>query len=125
MSDMESKNRQLSTGLVGFDQLLKGLRPGDNIVWQVDSIDDYLPFVEPCCAFARDSGFKPIYFHFARHKPLMSPESGVQIHELDPKEGFDALIRKFHEVIDKTGQDGVHQLPANLLIAASAVFQSL
>ena len=108
MRDMELEKKRLSTGLVGFDRLLKGLRPGDNIVWQVDSVDDYQPFIEPCCTFARDNGFKPIYFRFARHKPLISPQSGVQIHEFDPKEGFDALIRKFHEVIDKTGRDGYY-----------------
>ena len=32
----------LTTGLPGLDQVLKGILPGDNIVWQVDTIGDYL-----------------------------------------------------------------------------------
>jgi len=37
---------QLSTGLPELDRAFRGLMPGDNIVWQVDSIEDYLPFVD-------------------------------------------------------------------------------
>ena len=44
---MAQVSAQLSTGLPGFDRVLKGLIPGDNIVWQVGSIDDYVPFIEP------------------------------------------------------------------------------
>ena len=100
------KRKQFSTGLIGFDKLLQGLRPGDNIVWQVESLDDYLPFVKPCCDYALDNGFKPVYFRFARHAPLMTADSGVKIYELDPQEGFYSFIHQFHEIIDKTGPDG-------------------
>ena len=40
-----SKSIQMSTGLPALDKILHGIRPGDNIVWQVDSIDNYLPLV--------------------------------------------------------------------------------
>ena len=46
---------QLSTGLKGFDAVVNGIIAGDNIVWQVDSIDDYLPFVRPYCKFAKEN----------------------------------------------------------------------
>ena len=46
---------QLSTGLKGFDAVVNGIIAGDNIVWQVDSIDDYVPFVRPYCEFATDT----------------------------------------------------------------------
>ena len=36
-----------STGLKGLDKILSGLNKGDNIVWQVDSIEDYQRFVTP------------------------------------------------------------------------------
>ena len=48
----DNKSVQMSTGLPGLDKILFGIRSGDNIVWQVDSIDDYLPFVEPLIANA-------------------------------------------------------------------------
>ena len=34
-----------STGLPGLDEVLNGLRLGDNVVWQVDEIEDYRHFV--------------------------------------------------------------------------------
>ena len=37
-----------STGLKGLDDVLSGLNKGDNVVWQVDSIEDYKRFVTPC-----------------------------------------------------------------------------
>ena len=36
-----------STGLEGLDIAINYLRKGDNVVWQVDSIDDYAEFVKP------------------------------------------------------------------------------
>ena len=36
-----------STGLNGLDKTLCDLKKGDNIVWQVDSIEDYCHFVRP------------------------------------------------------------------------------
>jgi hypothetical protein len=43
-------SRIVTSGLAALDQVLQGLRLGDNIVWQVDRLDDYRHFAEP---FAR------------------------------------------------------------------------
>jgi hypothetical protein len=32
-----------STGLPGLDRILLGLQAGDNVVWQVETVDEYLP----------------------------------------------------------------------------------
>ncbi|MDD5679802.1 MAG: hypothetical protein PHI59_00975 [Candidatus Omnitrophica bacterium] len=37
----------ITTGLKGLDDVITGLRKGDNVVWQVEDIKDYLEFVEP------------------------------------------------------------------------------
>ncbi len=55
----------LSTGLPGLDRVFKGLIPGDNLVWQVDSIEDFAPFAGPCCEHALSKGQRVIYFRFA------------------------------------------------------------
>jgi hypothetical protein len=34
---------QMSTGLSGLDRVFRGIMAGDNIVWQVDSVGDYVP----------------------------------------------------------------------------------
>jgi hypothetical protein len=53
---------KLSTGLPDLDSILRGMISGDNVVWQVNSIEEYLPFVKPYCDFAQQSGIRLIYF---------------------------------------------------------------
>lgn len=101
---MAKMRAQLSTGLPGLDRVLRGLMPGDNIVWQVDSIEDYLPFVKPYCAHARETGQKLIYFRFAEHRHLLEPEDGAQIYQLHPEKGFEAFLSEVHRVIDTEGR---------------------
>ncbi|RKY09052.1 MAG: hypothetical protein DRP66_03175 [Planctomycetota bacterium] len=62
---------QPSSGLSALDKILHGIRSGDNIVWQVDSIDDYLPVVKPFVENAKANGQKLVYFRFAKHKELV------------------------------------------------------
>ena len=68
---------QLSTGLPGLDRVFRGLMPGDNIVWQIDSIEDYLPFVEPFGRYARENAQKLVYFRYADHRPLLARFDGL------------------------------------------------
>jgi len=97
-----------STGLPGLDEILHGIRLGDNIVWQVDSINDYQDLVTPFYTNALEKGITVIYFRFATHKQLIPDNSGVEIHQLDPKDGFEAFITYIHDVIEKTGPGGYY-----------------
>ena len=47
----------LSTGMATLDRVFRGLLPGDNLVWQVDAIEDFAPFVGPYCQAAGHAGF--------------------------------------------------------------------
>ena len=77
---MANNGPKLTTGLPYLDRVLHGIISGDNVVWHVDSIEDYLPFVEPYCEAARQSGIRLIYFRFAKHRPLVTDSPGVEIH---------------------------------------------
>ena len=49
---MENKNgwkirMQFSTGIWQFDEVLQGVLPGDNVVFQVDEIDDFKCLGQP------------------------------------------------------------------------------
>ena len=46
----------VTSGLSALDQVLQGLRLGDNVVWHVNSVEDYQAFVEPYCAKAVAAG---------------------------------------------------------------------
>ncbi len=82
--------------------------PGDNIIWQVDSIDDYLPFVKPYAAYARENRQKLNYFHFANHAPLITEADGIEIHHLHPERGFEPFLAEVHRVINGAGRGGLY-----------------
>ena len=102
---MPTGTPELSTGLPGLDRIFQGLRPGDNVVWQVDSIDDYVPFVKPFCDYAVSRDKRLIYFRFAKHAPLLTEDSGAEIYSLHPEAGFETFITRVHEVLGTTGSD--------------------
>lgn len=41
------ENRRVSTGLQGLDKVIDDMRLGDNVVWQVESLEDYKEIVSP------------------------------------------------------------------------------
>ncbi len=101
---MSSADAHPSTGLPGLDRVLEGLIDGDNVVWQVGSIEDYIPFARPYCEEALRQGRKLIYFHFERHVELIPPDPRVEIHRLDPAVGFETLTAQIHAVIGRAGR---------------------
>jgi hypothetical protein len=100
---MKTEPAALSTGLPGLDGVLQGLRPGDNVVWEVDGIEDYLPVLGPVCGEAARLRRKLIYFRFARHAPLLAGDGGAEIHRLDPQEGFERFLSEILNVIEQAG----------------------
>ena len=97
-------NERLSTGIIGFDQVINQVLPGDNIVWLVDSIDDFLPLVKPYCQNAINSGWELVYFRFAKHAPFVTSQQGANVIELDPEQGFETFTTKVHSVINQFGK---------------------
>ncbi len=95
---------QLTTGLPGLDRMLKGLIPGDNIVWLIDGIGDYEAFLPAYCQAAVRQGRPVIYFHFTPQGPLLPEQPGLTIHHLDPREGFEQFTWRIHRIIDQAGR---------------------
>ncbi len=102
---MSQSSLHLSTGLRGLDSILKGLLAGDNVVWQVDSIEDYEPFVKPFYETAIAQGRKVTYFRFAKHAPLVPADvADVDICTLKPELGFENFITEIHKAIEQAGR---------------------
>ncbi|MCL5095961.1 MAG: PEP/pyruvate-binding domain-containing protein [Candidatus Omnitrophica bacterium] len=101
---MNTSSELLTTGLPGLDRMLHGLQPGDNVVWEVDSINDYTPFVRPFWTQAVKQGRRLTYFHFARHHQLIPDQHGVEIYRLHPEAGFEKFLTEILDVIEKNGQ---------------------
>jgi len=101
-------SRIATSGLAALDQVLQGLRLGDNVVWQVDRLEDYVQFAEP---FARQSlrdGRRCIYLRFAPHPPILPALDGLATITVDPHAGFDAFSGALHEIIEAEGREAFY-----------------
>jgi hypothetical protein len=61
--------RFVTTGLPGLDAILGGLRPGDNVVWRVDHVED--TSVRRAVRLLRGCGRRVVYIRFASHPPVL------------------------------------------------------
>lgn len=94
-----------STGLKGIDDIIDGLRSGDNVVWQVDSINDYLFFARPFIERAIKERRKIVYMRFAGHQPIIEGNSNVHVHVLDARSGFESFTSQVYNIITEEGAD--------------------
>jgi hypothetical protein len=81
--------------------------PGDNIVWQVESWEEYRDFVVPYAEAAHRAGKRLIYFRFASHPELLYTDRCYQIHRPDPAKGFEGFVNEVHDVITHSGEGSV------------------
>ena len=95
---------QFSTGIAGLDRILRGILPGDNVVWQIDNIEDYQALVTPYVEAAVKTGQPVVYFHFADHAPLVSGEQHVRVCTFRPADGFEPFIGNVHQAIAEAGR---------------------
>jgi pyruvate,water dikinase len=93
-----------STGIDAFDRVINGVQPGDNIVYQVDSIKDYIPFVHLFCIDAFKNHRRLIYFRFADHEQLLPPNIQAEVYNVDPGLGFESFLNEIFKVIEKFGR---------------------
>ena len=70
---------RVSTGWESLDTIIDHLRRGDNVVWQVDSIDDYQKLVSPFVNRAIAGNERVVYMRFARHTALFEERSNLKI----------------------------------------------
>jgi hypothetical protein len=101
-------HNSLTTGLPGLDKVLRGIMPGDNIVWQVDNITDYKALVVPYAKAAIEQKRRLIYFRFAPHEQLIPDDLGAEIHHPDPSFGFESFVTQVHRVIENAGKHAIY-----------------
>lgn len=104
MNKFNTDLSSFSTGLPSLDKTLQGLRAGDNVVWQVESVDDYVPFLIPFWEESRQQNRKLVYFRFARHRELISEAMGGERIRLHPEDGFEKFVEEIMEVIERSGE---------------------
>lgn len=98
----------VSTGLPGLDAVMHGIKPGDNIVWAVDELEEYRALVTPYAAAARAAGRRLHYFRFGPSPALLPDELEYEVHTPDPTRGFEHFVRAVHAVIERAGRGAMH-----------------
>jgi len=101
---MSASFQWASSGLSGLDNILDGLRTGDNVVWQVRNIESYSAFATPFAYLARTSGRRLVYMRFAGHPPLFKPEDCSALYDIDPLEGFEHFTSIVYNIITDEGE---------------------
>jgi pyruvate, water dikinase len=103
--DMEVDTLTIQSGIEALDQVLQGIRLGDNVVWQVDRLEDYGYFAGPFAEAAIAECRQLVYFRFASHPPVLTPHPELETIELDPSLGFDSFTRQVHHLIEAHGPE--------------------
>jgi len=99
----------ISTGDKGLDKVITGLQLGDNVVWQIDSIDNYRDVVLSFTKRSLEEKKKVVYIRFAGHKILLEKQKAVTVYKLDPSIGFESFSAEINGIIKKEGR-GVYYI---------------
>ncbi|MGI6005283.1 MAG: PEP/pyruvate-binding domain-containing protein [Christensenellales bacterium] len=99
---------KIRSGVPGLDGALDHIRLGDNVVWQVSSLDEYKFFAEPFIRQAIADGRNLNYIHFAGDEPLFQQTEGLKIHRLDASAGFESFTVCVHDIITREGPDAFY-----------------
>ncbi len=94
----------VSTGHPGLDDVLDGLRIGDNVVWRVGDIEDYRRFVEPFVAAAIAADRAIVYLRFGQHPPLLEAGGRVRVVRVDALRGFADFTGHVWRLIEQYGR---------------------
>ncbi len=99
---------KIRSGFEGLDEMLDSIRLGDNVVWQVQTVEDFRIFAEPFVRQAVKDGRNVIYIRFAQHEPLLPEIPGVKIKKFDPDQGFEAFTVAIYHEITRQGRDAFY-----------------
>lgn len=93
----------VSTGMKGFDKAIDMLRFGDNVVWQVDSINDYKYVVNTYIKQAKQDDRRLVYIRFGKHEPVIDDLEKIKVYEIDSELGFEDFTTSVHKIIGNEG----------------------
>jgi len=94
-----------TTGLAAVDQVLGGLRIGDNVVWGVDRLEDYRSFVRPFIEAALGQNRKVARISFGNHIALYEDHPKITVHHLEAARGFESFAVRVHNIISAEGRE--------------------
>ncbi len=101
---------RVSTGLAGLDSAIGGLAPGENVVWQINDLADYIYVANRFVMHVARSGQRIVYFRFGGHQEIMDAEAmsaggaNTKKYVIDPHIGFESFTVKVNRIIQDEGE---------------------
>ena len=99
---------KVQSGIDEMDAVLDYIRMGDNVVWQVSSLDEFRVFAESFAAQAVRDRRNIIYIRFAGHEPILSPMPGLRIVNMELSYLFETFTINIHNFIAEEGKDAFY-----------------
>lgn len=96
------------SGISMMDEALQYIRLGDNVVWQVPSLDEFRYVAERFADQAIADGRNLIYIRFAGHEPILSPREGLKIEHVELSHRFENFTVNIHNLIEREGYDAFY-----------------
>ncbi|NDL68683.1 PEP/pyruvate-binding domain-containing protein [Anaerotalea alkaliphila] len=96
-------HKEVGSGVPPLDEVIHHLWLGDNVVWKMDNLEDYLEYARAFVDQAIRDGRKVVYFRFAAHVPVLEENPVVDLHVLDPSLGFQHFSFEIYKVIRDAG----------------------
>ena len=100
--------QKINSGIPELDTAIDSIRMGDNVVWQVDSIDVFRTLVQPFVAQALADHRNLIYIRFAAHEELLPEDSRIKVYPVDLSHRFETFTVELHSIIEKEGPDAFY-----------------
>jgi len=97
------REKLASSGIAALDEVIEGLRLGDNVVWQVDRPDNYPKVARPFVKQALREGRAVVYVRFSLDESILPPGSGLISEAVDPRPGFDSFSAQVNRIIEERG----------------------
>ena len=96
------------SGIPMMDEALQYIRLGDNVVWQVPSLDEFRYVAEKFADQAIRDGRNLIYIRFAEHEPILTPREGLRIEHVELSHRFETFTVNIHNLIEREGFDAFY-----------------
>lgn len=96
------------SGIPMMDEALQYIRLGDNVVWQVPSLDEFRYVAEKFANQAIKDGRNLIYIRFAEHEPILTPREGLKIEHVELSHRFETFTVNIHNLIEREGYDAFY-----------------
>ena len=96
------------SGIPEMDEALQYIRLGDNVVWQVPSLDVFRYVARRFAQQAIEDGRNLIYIRFAAHEPILAPQEGLKIEHVALSHRFEDFTVQIHNLIEREGRDAFY-----------------